>query len=78
MKAPSRAVRVFLPSDLKEYVLKKGYLRLHFSVHGVRPYVPPTFYCNHCKRMGAHSTKFHRFPSEATQELGGRRPTSPP
>ena len=30
-KAPSRAVRVFQPSDLKEYVLKKGYLRLHFS-----------------------------------------------
>ena len=77
-RVPSRAVRIFMPNDIRDYVLEKGYLRLHFSFHVVRPYQPPTFYCNHCKRMGAHSTKFHRFSTVDGSNAGGAGPTTPP
>ena len=77
-RVPSRAVQSFMPNDIRDYVLQKGYLRLHFSVHGVRPCKPPTFYCNHCKRMGAHSTKFHRFPTVDGSKVGGAGPAAQP
>ena len=26
----------------------------------VKEYVPTQFYCKHCRRMGSHSTQYHR------------------
>ena len=73
----SRSVRVFLPNDLRDHFLKRGHMMLHFSVHSVRPYVPPSFFCKHCKQVGSHSTKFHRFlDSDRTVPASGGSPAT--
>ena len=78
MWVPSRAVQIFMPNDIRDYVLQKGYFQFHFLVHGVRPYEPPTFFYNHCKRIGAHSTTFHRFSTVDGSNGGGAGPTTQP
>ena len=60
----SRAVRIFAPREVCNFFTSRGFIMLHFSIHSVRPFAPAQFYCRHCKCMGAHSSKFHRFSND--------------
>ena len=57
---PTRSVRIFLPTDLINKALNHGHLMFRWSVCGVRPYVPKSFYCKICGKLGSHAMQFHR------------------
>ena len=58
--------------------IKKGVFEIAFFCARSSPLCAPYILLQSLQTYGVHSTKFHRFPSEAAQELGGRGPTSPP
>ena len=57
---PTRACRVFLPSDLAQSFANRGEMMLDYVGLRCKEYVPRRYYCKVCGGFGSHSTQFHR------------------
>ena len=81
----TRACRVYLPPDLAQFFCQRGEMMFDFVGRRVKEYVPTQFYCKYCRKMGSHSSQYHRAPraegvTDTTQTSGQRYPprTGPP
>ena len=57
----TRACRVYMAPDLARFFCQRGEMMFDFVGRRVKEYVPTQFYCKFCRRMGSHSSQYHRF-----------------
>ena len=56
----TRACRVYMAPDLARFFCQRGEMMFDFVGRRVKEYVPTQFYCKFCRRMGSHSSQYHR------------------
>ena len=75
----TRACRVYMPPDLARFFCQRGEMMFDFVGRRVKEYVPTQYYCKFCRRMGSHSSQYHRHSgavSHTERPTGGpERPT---
>ena len=70
---------VYMLPDLARFFCQRGEMMFDFIGRRVKEYVPTQYYCKFCRRMGSHSSQYHRATgavSHTERPTGGpERPT---